>query len=281
MAKPRTQPPRVLTIAGSDSGGGAGIQADLKTIQALGCYGMSAITAITAQNTRGVQAIHDIPPRYVGQQIDSVLEDIGANAIKTGMLSNIGIMEAVAQCLQTNFVEHIVIDPVMVATSGDPLIQRDAIEALKHLLIPVAWIVTPNIPEAALLAGKEINDTATLHSAGEAIYALGPRFVLIKGGHLDEKESTDWLFDGSQWHDFSASRLDTPHTHGTGCTLAAAIAAGLARELDTPTAVDHAKKYLHEAIRMGQSIGKGRGPVHHGWAIQPPAFDVEENKQQD
>ena len=276
MAKVRVQPPRALTIAGSDSGGGAGIQADLKTFQALGCYGMSAITSVTAQNTVGVQAIHDIPPRYVGQQIDAVLEDIGADAVKTGMLSNIGIMEAVAQSLQRHFVEKLVIDPVMVATSGDPLMQQDAVEALKHLLVPVAWVITPNIPEAELLSGLSISNTAEMKAAGEAIYALGPRFVLVKGGHLTGAEAEDWLFDGEQWHGFTSPRLDTPHTHGTGCTLAAAITAYLAQELEVPVAVDKAKKYLTEGIRMGQQLGQGHGPVHHGWAIQPPQFEADD-----
>lgn len=268
--------PKCLTIAGSDSGGGAGIQADLKTFQALGCYGMSAITSVTAQNTQGVAAIHDIPPRYVGQQIDVVLSDIGADAIKTGMLPNIGIMEAVAKCLEKHFVEKLVLDPVMVATSGDPLMQQDAMDALKHLLIPVSWIITPNLPEAALLSGIEITDTQSVQDAGAALYALGPRYVLIKGGHFNGEEAEDWLFDGEQWVLISAERLDTPHTHGTGCTLAAATSAYLAHGLETLAAVQSAKKYLTEGIRHGFPVGQGHGPVHHGWAIKPPTFDLGE-----
>jgi hydroxymethylpyrimidine/phosphomethylpyrimidine kinase len=260
-------PPRVLTIAGSDSGGGAGIQADLKTIAALGCYGMSAITAITAQNTLGVFGIHDIPPETVARQIDAVLEDIGADAVKTGMLSSEAIIEAIAESLSRHPIENLVVDPVMVAKSGDHLLQESAQEALRSRLLPLAILVTPNVPEAEVLSGIGIVNETDLHRAAERIHALGPRYVLMKGGHLEGNEAVDYLFNGETMQRFSAPRIPSRNTHGTGCTFSSAIASYLARGLDVPNAVAHAKKYLTGAIRHGLPLGAGHGPLHHGWRL--------------
>ncbi|NIA16647.1 MAG: bifunctional hydroxymethylpyrimidine kinase/phosphomethylpyrimidine kinase, partial [Nitrospiraceae bacterium] len=232
--------PRVLTIAGSDSGGGAGIQADLKTYTALGVYGMTALTSITAQNTIGVTTVHNLPPEFVAEQIDVVLSDIGADVVKTGMLSNAGIIEAVAQRLAAHAISKIVLDPVMVATSGDPLLQTSARDALAHTLLPLALLVTPNVPEAEVLSGISIANTEDLRLAARAIHELGPQYVLMKGGHLESPDATDLLFDGARFHEYTAPRIGTPNTHGTGCTYASAIAAYLAKGDDIPNAVAHA-----------------------------------------
>lgn len=257
--------PRVLTIAGSDSGGGAGIEADLKTFSALGVYGMAAITAVTAQNTVAVTGIHDIPPAFVAEQIADVASDIGVDAAKTGMLSTAAIIEAVAGEIARFDIRLLVVDPVMIAKSGDALLQESAIESLKSRLLPLAWIVTPNIPEAEILAGVKIKCSGCIDEAAKRIGALGPRFVLIKGGHLDTPDATDYLFDGQSMQTFAAPRIQTKNTHGTGCTYSAAIAAFLAKGAETPQAVAQAKLYLTGAIRNSLNIGKGHGPLNHAW----------------
>ncbi|GAB4557817.1 MAG: bifunctional hydroxymethylpyrimidine kinase/phosphomethylpyrimidine kinase [Anaerolineae bacterium] len=257
---------KVLTIAGSDSGGGAGIQADLKTFGALGVFGMSAITAITAQNTVGVQGVFELPASFVAQQIDSVMSDIGADAWKTGMLSNAEIIEVVAERARHYGIERLVVDPVMVAKGGDPLLRPEARTALIEKLLPLAYVVTPNHHEAEVLTGRPIRTVDDMREAARAIHAQGARHVVVKGGHLPaDQDAVDLLFDGQQFHEFRAPRIDTPHTHGTGCTFASAIAAGLALGLDIIAAVDQAKRYLTAAIRAGVSmgIGHGHGPLNH------------------
>ena len=254
-----------LTIAGSDSGGGAGIQADLKTFSALGVFGTSVITAITAQNTVGVRAVEDISPGTIAAQIDAVYEDMAVGAAKIGMVSRSETIEVVADRLLHHGVRP-VLDPVMVATSGDRLLRPDAIDALRARLLPLAAIVTPNLPEAALLTGRPVAcDEAEMIAQAEAIIAAGADAVLVKGGHGDGEHSTDLLVHGGSLVRFAAPRIATPNTHGTGCTLAAAIAAGLARGLPLADAVGEAKDYLHGALAAGAAlaIGKGRGPVHH------------------
>lgn len=255
--------PRALTIAGSDSGAGAGIQADLKTFAALGVYGLSALTAITAQNTQGVRAAYDLPPALVEAQIDAVLEDIGADAAKTGMLSNPAIIEAVARRIRA-WNLRVVVDPVMRAKGGDPLLQPEAVTALCSILLPLAEVVTPNLPEAEVLTGRRIETLDDMRAAARTIHALGPRHVVVKGGH-STAEPIDIYFDGEQFTEFRAMRIETPHTHGTGCTFSAAIAAYLARGLPVVEAVAHAKHYVTEAIRHAPGIGHGHGPVAHFW----------------
>ena len=254
-----------LTIAGSDSGGGAGIQADLKTFSALGVYGASVLTAITAQNTRGVTAVEMLSPSIVTAQIDAVLSDLTVGAIKIGMAGNAGTIKAIAAALVRHG-QAVVLDPVMVATSGDRLLATEAVAALRQGLVPLASLVTPNLPEAALLSGMPLaEDEAAMARQAEAILEAGARAVLIKGGHLTGAESVDLLFDGSTLHRFAARRVDTVNDHGTGCTLAAAITARLALGDDLQSAVGAAKDYLTEALaRSGElKIGSGRGPVHH------------------
>ncbi len=257
--------PRALTIAGSDSGGGAGIQADLKTFVALGVYGASAITAITAQNTVEVRAIHEVPPDVVAAQIDAVLDDIGADAAKTGMLSSAAIIEVVADRLRAHAPMPLVVDPVMVAKSGDRLLREDAVHALRQTLLPLALVVTPNAPEASVLAGIEVDDATSAREAARRIRDLGPRLVIVKGGHLEGDRADDIVFDGTEFHVLSAPRLATVHTHGTGCTFSAAIAAGLAQGLDPLAAAQAAKAYLHGAIEHAEPLGAGHGPVNHLW----------------
>jgi hydroxymethylpyrimidine/phosphomethylpyrimidine kinase len=254
--------PRCLTIAGSDSGGGAGIQADLKAFAALGVYGMSALTAVTAQNTVGVQGVIELPAAFVGQQIDSVVTDIGVDAVKTGMLANADIIAVVAEKARTYQWSHLVVDPVMMAKSGDPLLRPEAQQALISLLFPLATIVTPNIPEARALTGLAITTVTEMEHAAQMIHAMGPRWVLVKGGHL-QGDSVDVLFDGAQYQYFTAPRIETRHTHGTGCTFASAIAAGLAKGLSVPEAVQQAKDYITTALRHAPGLGNGHGPVHH------------------
>lgn len=251
-----------LTIAGSDSGGGAGIQADLKTFSALGVYGMSVLTAITAQNTVGVQAVHELPPDFVGAQIDSVMDDIGADAAKTGMLANAAIIEVVAAKIRQHGIQNLVVDPVMVAKSGDALLRRDAVQALKTLLLPLAHVVTPNIPEAEEIVGQKLETETDFRWAARAIRDLGPQYVVVKGGHR-QGDAVDLLFDGNEFVALAAPRYSTQHTHGTGCTFAAAIAALLARGLAAKDAVEGAKRYLTQAIAEAFPIGRGHGPVHH------------------
>lgn len=255
--------PRALTIAGSDSGGGAGIQADLKTFQALGCYGMSVLTSITAQNTLGVTGIHDLPPKIVQQQLEAVLSDLGTDAAKTGMLSNPAIVHAVAEVLNQYPIDKLVIDPVMISKSGHTLLHPSARVVLIKLLFPKAFLLTPNVPEAEALTGMTIRNEDDLKRAGDKIRTLGPRHVLMKGGHLDADDATDWLHDGDSWHRFTAPRIDTRHTHGTGCTYAAAITAGLAHGLALGEAVSRAKRYLHAAIKAAPGLGGGHGPLAH------------------
>ncbi len=259
---------RALTIAGSDSGGGAGIQADLKTFAALGVYGMSVLTSITAQNTVGVQGIYDLPADFVGLQIDSVLTDMGADAVKTGMLSNARIIEVVATKLKEHGVENLVIDPVMIAKSGDRLLREDAQEALVAQLLPLAKVVTPNLHEAQALSGLEIAGVQHMKEAAKAIYEMGPDNVVVKGGHLPG-ESIDLLYDGREFFEFPGPHIETKNTHGTGCTFASAIAAGLAKGQDVPTAVEAAKGYITKALQgaIEWELGQGHGPVHHFFAL--------------
>jgi hydroxymethylpyrimidine/phosphomethylpyrimidine kinase len=256
-------PPRVLSIAGSDSGGGAGIQADLKTMLACGVHGMSVITAVTAQNSVGVQGYWELPPQAVRAQLDSVLGDIGVDAVKTGMLASSALVTLVAGVLEGIGVP-MVVDPVGVSKHGDPLLASDAVAAIRAELLPVATVVTPNLYEVAQLTGVKVADEAGLREAAEAVHALGPHWVLIKGGHLDG-DAVDLLFDGSVEHWFRAPRLDNRHTHGTGCTLASAIASYLALGNEMPNAVELAKQYVTGAIAAGFALGSGIGPVDHGW----------------
>ena len=254
--------PKALTIAGSDSGAGAGIQADLKTFAALGVYGTSALTAITAQNTVGVTKIVDLDSAMVAAQIDAIMQDIGTNALKTGMLSNAAIIHTVAAKIRQYRLRNLVVDPVMVATSGDLLLKKNAVAALRNRLIPLAAIVTPNIPEAEALTGLELNRSAAIEEAARQIVALGARSVVIKGGHR-RGPATDLFYDGKHFRELCAPRIRTRHTHGTGCTLSAAIAAYLAKGRSIEHAVMLAKKFITEAIRQSFTIGAGHSPVHH------------------
>lgn len=261
--------PRVLTVAGSDSGGGAGIEADIKTVTVLGGYAMAAITSVTAQNTLGVTGIYDMTPEAVARQMDAVLEDIGADAAKTGMLSSAPIVEAVAEALRRHAVPNLVVDPVMVAKSGDSLLREDACHALKTQLLPLAALVTPNVPEAEALTGLPVDGADGIQAALEALHALGPRFVLLKGGHLPGEDAADYLFDGERTRIYATRRIHTKNTHGTGCTYSAAIAAHLAAGCAMPEAVRLAKDYLTGAIQHSDALGlgSGHGPLHHGWAL--------------
>lgn len=254
---------KVLTIAGSDSGGGAGIQADLKTITALGGFGMSVVTALTAQNTLGVQGIHEIPVEFVKLQFNSVAGDIGIDAAKTGMLASSEIIGAVAEMIRTWKVTRLVVDPVMVAKGGAKLIRDDAKETLVRELLPLACVVTPNTPEAEELAGIPIRSLDDMKRAAVRINAMGPRHVYIKGGHMVGGDAVDVLFDGRNFHELSALRIVTKDTHGTGCTLSSAIATGLAQEMTVLEAVKRAKDYITWAIRFALHIGEGNGPVNH------------------
>lgn len=261
--------PIALTIAGSDSSGGAGIQADLKTFAALRVYGASALTAITAQNTVGVQAVEVLPAPFVLAQIASVLSDLDVRAIKTGMLANTSIVVAVAARLKTVRVP-IVVDPVMVATSGDALLNEDAIAAVRELLLPVATLITPNLPEAACLLDQPVaTDEAAMCAQAEALMQFGCKAVLVKGGHGAGAEAVDILFDGQTMDRLARPRVATRNTHGTGCTLSAAIAAGLAHGLALTQAVEQAKDYLWTALQQAQllNVGRGHGPVHHMFTL--------------
>lgn len=260
---------RVLSIAGSDSGGGAGIQADIKTVTALGGYAATVITAITAQNTLGVREIHLIPPHMIRAQMDAVLEDIGADCIKTGMLASAEIIEAVRARLDVLApgVQR-VIDPVMAATSGARLSGDDAVAALKARLIPGATLLTPNIPEAGVLCGMAITGIEAMQQAGRALLALGATAVLVKGGHMTGPLVQDVLVSGQGVEIFSSPRIDTRHTHGTGCTLASAIATGLAQGMGLGDAVRRARAYVHGAIRTAPGFGAGHGPLNHGNTVK-------------
>jgi hydroxymethylpyrimidine/phosphomethylpyrimidine kinase len=258
---------RALTVAGSDSGGGAGIQADLKTFSALGCYGMSVITALTAQNTVGVTDIHAVPPEFVEAQMEAVLSDIGTDAVKIGMLFSADLIEAVANRLKAHAVRNIVLDPVMVAQSGDKLLRDDAVAALREVLLPVADLVTPNLPEAEILVNRPLQSPEDIEAAARRMAFGGCRAVLIKGGHGSDVRVDDWLYlaEEDRMERFSADRVPTRNNHGTGCTLSSAVAAHLARKSSLFEAVKGAKAYITEAIRAGAAyrLGNGSGPVHH------------------
>ena len=252
---------RVLIIAGSDSSGGAGIQADLKTVSALGAFGMTAITALTAQNTTGVYGVVEIDPGFVVQQIDICVADIGCDAVKTGMLANSAIIEAIAGAISAHRLSQVVVDPVMVAKSGAPLLQPEAIATLKSKLLPLATVVTPNLQEAEVLVGGEICSLEQMKRAAKAIGALGPQNVVVKGGHL-EGVAADVLYDGREFIEFRADRIQSTNTHGTGCIFASAIAAGMAQRKNVRESVAAAKEFITLAIRASLPIGQGHGPAN-------------------
>ncbi len=260
--------PRALTIAGSDCSGGAGIQADMKTFHRFGVFGQSAITAVVAENTLGVQGILPVDPAFVAMQIDSCLSDVGADAIKTGMLVDAPTIAAVADALVRHAPPRLVVDPVMRAKGGDPLIAREAVETLVQRVFPLALVVTPNVPEAEALVGSALRTREDLRQAAEAIRRTGPRIVVMKGGHSPanpEGESVDYAWDGTTWRAYTGPRSPDRNTHGTGCTFSAAIAAMLARGDDPFDAIGRAKRYITEAIRTAPGLGHGHGPVNH-WA---------------
>ncbi len=257
---------RALTIAGSDSGGGAGIQADLKTFAALGCYGMSVITALTAQNTKAVTGIMPVPPAFIAKQLEAVLSDMGVDAVKIGMLHSAEVIEQVAKTLIEFGVKTIVLDPVMVAKSGDKLLQDEAVDALRTCLLPIASVITPNLPEASVLLGRPVDTVTDMLPAAVDLAVLCPGAILLKGGHLDSAESSDFLYlsaDEQRW--FPTARIPTKNSHGTGCTLSSAIVAGLAKKLSITDAVAAAKEYVTQALQMGAvyQLGEGHGPVQH------------------
>ncbi|HZD04252.1 MAG TPA: bifunctional hydroxymethylpyrimidine kinase/phosphomethylpyrimidine kinase [Longimicrobiales bacterium] len=258
---------RALTIAGSDSGGGAGIQADLKTFQALGVYGMSAITAVTVQNTTGVSGYEEVPAAVVGDQIRAVAADIGVDAAKTGMLAGAAIVEAVAEAIRETGIPNLVVDPVFVSKHGHPLLAEDAVDALRTRILPLARLVTPNLPEASGLAGFTVETEEDMRRAGETILEAGPEAVLVKGGHLGGEQATDLLVTGEGASPVTTERIDTPNTHGTGCVLSAAITARLARGDDLPDAVRAGKEFVTGAIRAALAIGEGIGPVDPSWNL--------------
>jgi len=261
-----------LTIAGSDSGGGAGIQADLKTFAAHGVYGTSAITAVTAQNTEAVTGVETMSAEFVALQITAVLEDIGVDAAKTGMLATADIIRVTAEKLEEHHIEKTVVDPVMVSKSGDRLLEASAVETLKKELVPRAYVVTPNLPEAEALVGFAVDHEDAIKGAARQIVEMGAKAVVIKGGHAGGEESIDWLYDGRRFSRFAAPRVSSGNTHGTGCTFSAAIAAQLARGAQLEAAVRAAKRYLTAALEYGVAVGRGHGPVDHfvGETIWPP-----------
>lgn len=262
---------KILTIAGSDSGGGAGMQADLKTFTALGVFGMSAITAVTAQNTVGVQGVYELSSSFVATQIDSVMDDIGADVIKIGMLANKEIINTVAKRIQKYNIKIVVLDPVMVAKSGDYLLQQDSRDALIQKLIPLSFVITPNLHEAKAISGIEIKNIGQMKKAAQIIFDMGAKNVVVKGGHLSQaKKAVDILFDGKTFHEFTSVRFNTPNTHGTGCTFASAVAAELAKGQNIFTAVERAKDYVAKALQINKNvkIGHGHGPVCLGFGIE-------------
>jgi len=261
---------KVLTIAGSDSSGGAGIQADLKSFSANGVFGMSVITAVTAQNTQGVFAVQDMDVDVIDKQIAAIFDDIEVDAVKIGMVSRCETIRAVAAGLTRYKPVNIVVDPVMISKSGYYLLKPDAVEAMASLLLPLATILTPNIPEAEEIAKMKITSLKDMEQAARIIYDLGPKYVLLKGGHREE-DATDILFDGEKVHYLTSPRIDTNNTHGTGCTLSSAIAANLARGYNAYEAVSHAKEYITTAIKHSFPIGKGVGPVHHFYNLYQKA----------
>ncbi|EST39211.1 phosphomethylpyrimidine kinase [Streptomycetaceae bacterium MP113-05] len=260
---PASAPPRVLTVAGSDSGGGAGIQADLKTMLALGTHGMSVLTAVTAQNSLGVQGVWELPAEAVRAQFRSVVDDIGVHAVKTGMLSSATLVQTVGALLG-GIAVPVVVDPVGVSKHGDSLLAADALDAVRGALLPVATVATPNLDEVAQLTGVRVRQEDDLRQAAEAVLTYGSRWALVKGGHL-AGQAVDLLTDGDEEHWLRAPRHDNRHTHGTGCTLASALAAGLAKGLAVPEAAEAAKGYVTGAIAAGFALGGGIGPVDHGW----------------
>ncbi|SMO35153.1 bifunctional hydroxymethylpyrimidine kinase/phosphomethylpyrimidine kinase [Melghirimyces algeriensis] len=259
--------PRALTIAGSDSGGGAGIQADLKTFHQLHVYGMSALTAVTAQNTLGVTDIYELEAEAVARQIDAVAEDIGMDALKTGMISSTPIMEVIAEKIRQYHLSPLVVDPVMVSKSGHSLLEESARKSLIHTLLPLACLVTPNLPEAEILVGKKLDTEIKRKEAARRIVDMGVSAVVIKGGHLDGDQATDLFFDGEQFLAFSAPRIATHHTHGTGCTFSAAATAALAKGESVTEAVYTAKTFITQGIAHSLGLGKGYGPTNH-WAYR-------------
>lgn len=266
--------PRALTVAGSDSGGGAGIQADLKTFAAFEVFGACAVTAVTAQNTVGVRDVQLLPPASVTAQIDAVAEDIGVDAVKTGMLGSAEIVEAVAAALDRHrLTASLVVDPVMVAKGGDRLLDESAVEVVRERLLPLARCVTPNLPEAEVLTGLEVRTLEDMHEAGRALIDAGAGAALVKGGHLDGGDPVDLLCLADGTVRIAGPRIETRHTHGTGCTLAAAIAAGLARGWDLERACRSAREYLEAALRQAPGLGQGHGPVWHH--VVPPALERE------
>lgn len=261
-----------LTIAGSDSGGGAGIQADLKTFAAFGVFGTSAITALTAQNTVAVTGVHLTPPEFVVAQIDAVVSDLGCDAVKTGMLGAAPIVEVVAAAIRRHALPNVVVDPVMVAKSGDHLLAAEAVDAMRRALLPVARVVTPNIPEAEVLVGGRIESLDDAIAAAHAIRGLGAQAVVVKGGHLDRDDIVDVLVDGAHVVTVAGPRVAGVHTHGTGCTFAAATAARLALGDDLEAAVRAAQAYVREAMRAGVPLGRGHRPLDHQWAQRRPVY---------
>jgi hydroxymethylpyrimidine/phosphomethylpyrimidine kinase len=257
------KPPIALTIAGSDSGGGAGIQADLKSFHAFGCFGTTAVTAITVQNTRGVTGVHAIPVDTVRAQIRAVAEDLPPAACKTGMLATAELVRAVAESVREHALPNYVLDPVMVATSGDSLLDADAERTIADELLPLSALVTPNLDEASLLVGFAVEDVASMRRAAEQLVQMGARAALLKGGHLRGAELVDVLWDGREWHEWTRPKLDTRSTHGTGCTLSAAIAAGLAHGRPLRQAVEDALGYVQRAMRAAPGYGAGLGPLNH------------------
>ena len=267
---PRT--PTALTIAGSDSGGGAGLQADLKAFEANGVFGMSVVTALTAQNTREVTAVHEVPPAFVTAQLDAVVADLPVGAVKTGMLASAEIIDAVAGGVARHGLGPVVVDPVMVTTGGDPLLRADAVAAVRDRMLPIADLVTPNAHEAAVLAGFDVRSLDDARRAARVILDLGPGAVLVKGGHLDgEADAVDLLLTEHGETLYREERIATTSTHGTGCTYASAIAAWLARGLGLEDAVGHARRYLQDAIRHGLALGGGHGPTSHFWFLADAA----------
>ncbi len=257
-----------MTIAGSDSGGGAGVQADLKTFLACRVHGMSALTAVTVQNSLGVTGFYELPPHAVAEQIESVAVDIGVGAAKTGMLASAEIMAAVADTVRRLGIAPFVVDPVAASQHGDPLLRPDALAALRDVIIPLATLITPNLGEVRLLTGIDVRSRADMDDAARALHALGPQWVLLKGGHLPDGDAIDVLYDGAELRELAAPRRDTMHTHGSGDTLAAAITAGLARGRTVPDAVALGKRFITEAVAGSFPLGRGLGPVGHFWRVR-------------
>jgi hydroxymethylpyrimidine/phosphomethylpyrimidine kinase len=262
------RPPTALTIAGSDSGGGAGLQADLKTFLACRVHGMSAVTAVTVQNSLGVSGVYELPPRAVAEQIESVVADIGVDAAKTGMLASAPIIEAIAEVVTRLDVTPLVVDPVCASQHGDPLLHPDALAALRDVLIPLATLITPNLGEVRLLTGIDVRSRADMDDAAHALHDLGPKWVLVKGGHLASGDAVDVLYDGTTFTEFRAPRHPSRHTHGSGDTLAAATTAALARALDLPSAVAEGKRFVTAAVDDSYALGAGLGPVGQFWRVR-------------